>query len=225
MRAHYVSIAECDQVHGTAVVIDVLRAFSTAAWAFHLGVERIVLTADLDDALRIKASIPRALAMKDARPMDGFELSNSPVELQAARSASRARRSCSARRTGPSGHGQPVPPSNSTAPASSSHRQPLRPFVSRVRRKCSSSSPVRTVSPRRTCPAPSTSQPWSKNPQPMRHRTSHARRPRPPQRCSPAASRMAHQASMRSISRRVCVRMCSTLSCARQWSLLAIPAS
>jgi len=84
MRAHYVSIAECDQVHGTAVVIDVLRAFSTAAWAFHLGVERIVLTADLDDALRIKASIPRALAMKDARPMEGFELSNSPVDLQVA---------------------------------------------------------------------------------------------------------------------------------------------
>ena len=84
MRAHYVSIAECDQVQGTAVVIDVLRAFSTAAWAFHLGVERIVLTADLDDALRIKASIPHALAMKDSRPMQGFELSNSPVELQVA---------------------------------------------------------------------------------------------------------------------------------------------
>ena len=130
MRAHYVSIAECDQVHGTAVVIDVLRAFSTAAWAFHLGVERIVLTADLDDALRIKASIPRALAMKDSRPMEGFELSNSPVELQAGAAASRARRSCSARRTGPSGHGQRVLPSNSTAPASSLHRQPLRPFGS-----------------------------------------------------------------------------------------------
>ena len=84
MRAHYVSIAECDQVHGTAVVIDVLRAFSTAAWAFHLGVERIVLTDDLDEALRIKAAIPGALAMKDSRPMMGFELSNSPVELQAA---------------------------------------------------------------------------------------------------------------------------------------------
>ena len=82
MRAHYVSIAECDQVRGTAVVIDVLRAFSTAAWAFHLGVDRIVLTDDLDQALKIKASIPGALAMKDSTPMEGFELSNSPVELQ-----------------------------------------------------------------------------------------------------------------------------------------------
>jgi 2-phosphosulfolactate phosphatase len=82
MRAHYIGIAECDQVQGTAVVIDVLRAFSTAAWAFRLGVERIVLTADLDEALRIKASIPGALAMKDSRPLAGFELSNSPVELQ-----------------------------------------------------------------------------------------------------------------------------------------------
>jgi 2-phosphosulfolactate phosphatase len=84
MRAHYVSIAECHRVQGTAVVIDVLRAFSTAAWAFHLGVERIVLSDDIDEALRIKAKLPGALAMKDSKPLAGFELSNSPVELQSA---------------------------------------------------------------------------------------------------------------------------------------------
>ena len=84
MRAHYVSIAEAEGVRGTAVVIDVLRAFSTAAWAFHLGATRIVMTDQLDEALRIKSLIPGALAMKDSRPMEGFELSNSPVEMQAA---------------------------------------------------------------------------------------------------------------------------------------------
>ena len=84
MRAHYVSIAECHRVRGTAVVIDVLRAFSTAAWAFHLGIERIVLSDDIDEALRIKAKLPGALAMKDSQPLAGFELSNSPVELQSA---------------------------------------------------------------------------------------------------------------------------------------------
>ena len=82
-RIHYVTIAECAAVHDTAVVIDVLRAFSTAAWAFELGAERIVLSDDVDEALAIKASIPGALAMKDAEPVDGFELTNSPVELQA----------------------------------------------------------------------------------------------------------------------------------------------
>jgi len=84
MRAHYLSIAECHRVRGTAVVIDVLRAFSTAAWAFHLGIERIVLSDDIDKALRIKAKLPGALAMKDSKPLAGFELSNSPVELQSA---------------------------------------------------------------------------------------------------------------------------------------------
>jgi 2-phosphosulfolactate phosphatase len=81
-EAAYVSIAGCDVVSGTAVVIDVLRAYSTAAWAFHLGVERIVLCDDLDEALRIKASIPGSLALKDSDPAEGFELSNSPIELR-----------------------------------------------------------------------------------------------------------------------------------------------
>jgi len=85
MRAHYVSIAECHRVQGTAVVIDVLRAYSTAAWAFHLGAERIVVSDDVDEALRIKAMLPGALAMKDSEQIEGFDLSNSPVELQAAR--------------------------------------------------------------------------------------------------------------------------------------------
>lgn len=81
-EAVYVSIAECGAVSGTAVVIDVLRAYTTAAWAFHLGAERILLSDDTDTALRLKASLPGALALKDSRPYDGFDLTNSPVELQ-----------------------------------------------------------------------------------------------------------------------------------------------
>jgi 2-phosphosulfolactate phosphatase len=83
-EAVFVGIAECGQVEGTAVVVDVLRAYTTAAWAFHLGAERIILSDDVDEALRIKASIPAALALKDSNPVEGFELSNSPVELQSA---------------------------------------------------------------------------------------------------------------------------------------------
>lgn len=80
----YVGIPECGAVSGTAVVIDVLRAYTTAAWAFHLGVDRIILSDDVEEALKLKASIPGALALKDSRPVEGFELSNSPVELQSA---------------------------------------------------------------------------------------------------------------------------------------------
>jgi 2-phosphosulfolactate phosphatase len=78
----YLSIAECARVSGTAVVIDVMRAFTTAAWAFDLGAERILLSAEVDEALAIKARYPGALAMKDSEPLPGFDLSNSPVELQ-----------------------------------------------------------------------------------------------------------------------------------------------
>jgi 2-phosphosulfolactate phosphatase len=81
-RPIYIGIADLGHVRGTAVVIDVLRAFTTAAWAFHLGVEKIILSADLDEALQLKTRFPGSLALKDAEPHPGFELSNSPVELQ-----------------------------------------------------------------------------------------------------------------------------------------------
>ena len=81
-EAVYVSIRECGAVSGAAVVIDVLRAYTTAAFAFDLGVERILLSDDIDEALRLKASNPGSLALKDAEPVRGFDLSNSPVELQ-----------------------------------------------------------------------------------------------------------------------------------------------
>jgi 2-phosphosulfolactate phosphatase len=80
----FVGTAESGVIAGTAVVVDVLRAYTTAAWAFHLGAERIVLSDDVEEALRLKASIPGAMALKDSKPVEGFELSNSPVELQSA---------------------------------------------------------------------------------------------------------------------------------------------
>ena len=53
---------EITQGSGGAVVIDVLRAFTVTAWAFHLGAERIVLLRGLDEALALKARTPGALA-------------------------------------------------------------------------------------------------------------------------------------------------------------------
>ena len=82
MAHSYVSIDACPAEPEVAVVIDVLRAFTTAAWAFELGVERIVLTDDLKEALRLKAEIPGALAMKDGEPAQGFDLLNSPAQIR-----------------------------------------------------------------------------------------------------------------------------------------------
>lgn len=64
------------------MVIDVIRAYTTAAWAFEGGVERIVMVAGIDEALAIKARIPGSLAMKDSEPVPGFELTNSPAQMQ-----------------------------------------------------------------------------------------------------------------------------------------------
>jgi 2-phosphosulfolactate phosphatase len=83
VHVRYLSIAQCRAGGGdVAVVVDVVRAFTTAAWAFHLGVERVVLTDDLDEALRLKAALPGALALKDGEPAPGFDLTNSPAQMQ-----------------------------------------------------------------------------------------------------------------------------------------------
>lgn len=74
---------------GTVVVVDVLRAFTTAAWALHLGAVEVELVGDLDEALAIKAAVPGTIAVCDGRPKEGFDLFNSPVQLQDLRVAGR----------------------------------------------------------------------------------------------------------------------------------------
>ena len=41
------------EARGTVVIVDVFRAFTTAAVAFSKGAEKIVLVAEVDEALRI----------------------------------------------------------------------------------------------------------------------------------------------------------------------------
>ena len=77
----FVSIDGCDEIEGVAVVIDVLRAFSFAAFALDAGAERLILMDDLDTTLELAARLPGALAGKDGRPQDGFDLFNSPGQL------------------------------------------------------------------------------------------------------------------------------------------------
>ncbi|WP_416981750.1 2-phosphosulfolactate phosphatase [Streptomyces sp. T028] len=60
------------------VVIDVLRAFTTAAWAFTRGAERIVLAASLEEARAYKSRHPDWITLKDGPPAPGFDTVNSP---------------------------------------------------------------------------------------------------------------------------------------------------
>jgi 2-phosphosulfolactate phosphatase len=82
MDHHFVGIPELTGVPRVAVVIDVMRAFTVAAWAFSRGVERIVLAGTESQALALKESHPGWLALKDGAPAAGFDAVNSPGQLR-----------------------------------------------------------------------------------------------------------------------------------------------
>lgn len=68
---------------GAAVVVDVFRAFSAAAYAFAAGAESILLASEVEEAKDIAANIGGAVLMGEdagARP-DGFDFGNSPGEI------------------------------------------------------------------------------------------------------------------------------------------------
>ncbi|MFC8592925.1 2-phosphosulfolactate phosphatase [Streptomyces atroolivaceus] len=89
MNSRAVGIPKVDGTEQVAVVVDVMRAFTTAAWAFHRGASKIVLAADKDEALAVKARHPHWLALKDGAAVSGFDLVNSPGLIQEADLAGR----------------------------------------------------------------------------------------------------------------------------------------
>lgn len=85
-QGRYLPSWEAAPVRGTVVVVDVLRAFTTAAFAFAGGAREIWLVAEVDEAIALGRSIPGALVIGEdrGRRVAGFDLSNSPVEICAA---------------------------------------------------------------------------------------------------------------------------------------------
>lgn len=84
MNARFLGIADLAGAPSVAVVVDVMRAFTVAAWAFAQGAERIVLAETLDEAMALKARHPDWVALKDGPPAPGFDLVNSPGLLRSA---------------------------------------------------------------------------------------------------------------------------------------------
>ncbi|MEP6638028.1 MAG: 2-phosphosulfolactate phosphatase [Chloroflexota bacterium] len=85
-RDRFVSTAVAGGLDGAVVVVDVLRAFTTAAYAFAAGTRHIYLVAGVEEALAFKAAMPGSLAMGEdrGRRPDDFDFSNSPTEVAAA---------------------------------------------------------------------------------------------------------------------------------------------
>jgi len=76
-------LAGAQNAEGTVVIIDVYRAFTTAAMVFLRGAEKIVLVAEVDEALALKARGVGSLCVGevDGKRPDGFDFGNSPYEL------------------------------------------------------------------------------------------------------------------------------------------------
>ena len=83
LKFHYKDLEDCHDAKGVVIVIDVLRAFSTAAYAFSRGAKEILLVSTVDEALSLKSAIPDSRAMGEVgglRP-EGFDFGNSPTYI------------------------------------------------------------------------------------------------------------------------------------------------
>ncbi|RPH55581.1 MAG: 2-phosphosulfolactate phosphatase [Chloroflexi bacterium] len=83
MDFYYVTNETCHTASGLVIVIDVLRAFSNAAYAFNAGAESITLVSGVEEALALKAQHPGVLVMGEVGglPPEGFDFGNSPTEM------------------------------------------------------------------------------------------------------------------------------------------------
>ncbi|MFD6532626.1 2-phosphosulfolactate phosphatase [Streptomyces sp. NPDC060184] len=82
MDASFLGIDELTDTPPVAVVVDVMRAFTVAAWAFARGAEKIVLSGSLEESLALKARHPEWVTLKDGPPAPGFDAVNSPGLLR-----------------------------------------------------------------------------------------------------------------------------------------------
>jgi len=78
-----INLEESYTANDVVVAIDVCRAFTTAAYAFAAGAERILLAGTLEEALALKERAPGSLVMGEVegKPVPGFDLWNSPAQF------------------------------------------------------------------------------------------------------------------------------------------------
>jgi 2-phosphosulfolactate phosphatase len=79
-------LPHCPELYGAVVVIDVLRSFTTIAYAFARGAREVIPVDSVEAACRLKAQEPEALAVGavgGGAPAPGLDLGNSPSAVAA----------------------------------------------------------------------------------------------------------------------------------------------
>ncbi len=81
MHFSRLALDDAAQATGTTIVIDVLRAFTSACYALGAGAEEILLVSEIDHAFALRDRFPGALLMGEngGGPIPGFDFSNSPA--------------------------------------------------------------------------------------------------------------------------------------------------
>ena len=79
-------VRDAREAQGVVLIIDVFRAFTTAAIAFNNGAKRIVLVAEIDEARALKEQGYGDILMGevDGKRPEGFDFGNSPYEVSTA---------------------------------------------------------------------------------------------------------------------------------------------
>lgn len=82
MKFLYTNLETCHAATGVVIVIDVIRAFTNAAFAFSRGAREIYPVSTVEEALKFKAETPNSLVCGEVGgvPPDGFDFGNSPTQ-------------------------------------------------------------------------------------------------------------------------------------------------
>src|SRR5258706_9006679 len=82
MKFHYTNLETCHEATGVVVVVDVIRAFTNAAFAFSRGALDIYPVSTVEEALQFKSKTPNSLACGEVGglPPEGFDFGNSPTQ-------------------------------------------------------------------------------------------------------------------------------------------------
>ncbi len=86
MEFRKITLEDTPEPFDVVIVIDVCRAFTTAACALASGAEKIYLVSTADEAINMRAANPtwRLMGESGGRPLERFDYWNSPTELSQA---------------------------------------------------------------------------------------------------------------------------------------------